>query len=324
MSKQHIIIGAVIAATVVGAGAFFLYLQFFSDQGTYTPSTREEADPRLSYFIMSAEIISEPNQTVGDAYVTLNGQDSKLILESNEQTGETYDLITVSPNQNFAAVQGYAAGEPFVTVYEVRTDILQERITGTLNGWTTDGKLRVTMCDIPDIEGCIENTSENSKIPWVMTEITTEDDSLLGDAPLLPSSDFITNINRIPSLTTLAQLIKAGGRFIDGTGPFTILAPTNDALANITATSSSVSELLKTENRDQLRAFLRSHVIVDNLTADQLVNQSPLTSAENQSLNVTTNASSTVIINDSAQILIPDLESSNGTIHLIDTALLVD
>jgi uncharacterized surface protein with fasciclin (FAS1) repeats len=99
-------------------------------------------------------------------------------------------------------------------------------------------------------------------------------------------------------------------------GPFTVFAPTDEAFAALPA--GTVESLLLPENQDQLIAILTYHVVPGALLSGQVLAASQLTTVQGQNLLVD---AANVRINDS-NIVTPDIEASNGVIHVIDAVLL--
>lgn len=331
MPSKKITIIIVIAVLLIAAGAAAYFLLADSGannsySGTYTP--RVPQDETTFSYIINADIQKEPDDMYGDVYITLSGTESELILESSqttsigsstEQVSEVYESVEISPNQRFAAIQGQQFGSPYVFVYQAFTGTAQEKVDGTFTGWTTDGRMQINQCTEADAE-CLERISKNSKDPWILTPIVIEDDSILGNATLSPEVDFISNIQRVGNLSVLSNLIRQGGRFIDGAGPFTIFAPTNAAFSAMDQTV--LSNLSKPENRAELQRFLRNHIIVPQYTVLELSEQTNLVNAENAPLAV--EATTPANINGDIAIEIPDIITSNGIIHIVDMVFLLE
>jgi uncharacterized surface protein with fasciclin (FAS1) repeats len=79
--------------------------------------------------------------------------------------------------------------------------------------------------------------------------------------------DIIDNAVNSADHTTLVAAVKAAGLVdtLKGTGPFTVLAPTNEAFAALPA--GTVDTLLKPENKDKLTQILECHVIAGTVTS---------------------------------------------------------
>ncbi len=127
--------------------------------------------------------------------------------------------------------------------------------------------------------------------------------------------------------TTLVAAVTAAGlaETLAGPGPFTVYAPVNDAFAALPA--GTVDNLLKPENKGQLTDVLLYHVDDRNLSAAAIPNGStyfkPLLTS--QRLCITKGADGVTIADgtgDVANVVIADIQASNGVIHVIDKVLL--
>src|SRR5882762_7647486 len=83
----------------------------------------------------------------------------------------------------------------------------------------------------------------------------------VGGAPMYPSKNIIQNAVNSKDHTTLVAAVKAAGLVdtLQGSGPFTVFAPTNTAFAKLPA--GTVESLVKPENKDKLVKILTCHVI---------------------------------------------------------------
>jgi len=118
---------------------------------------------------------------------------------------------------------------------------------------------------------------------------------------------------------TLAAAVKAAGLIetLQGTGPFTVFAPTDAAFAEI---QSEVDKLLKPENKDKLSKILTYHVVSGKMKAADLKDGHELTTVEGSKLEVTVKDGKVTIGN--AHVTTADIDASNGVIHVIDKVLL--
>jgi len=120
--------------------------------------------------------------------------------------------------------------------------------------------------------------------------------------------------------TTLAAALQAAGLVdtLKGEGPFTVFAPTDDAFAKLPA--GTLDELLKPENKQKLTDILLYHVIGGKAMAADVVKLSAVTTLLGKDVAIKQDMGS-VYAND-AKIIITDIETSNGVIHVIDSVLL--
>ena len=88
---------------------------------------------------------------------------------------------------------------------------------------------------------------------------------------MYPSKNIIQNAVNSKDHTTLVAAVKAAGLVdtLQGPGPFTVFAPTNDAFEKLPA--GTVDTLLKPENKDKLDEVLTYHVVAGRMTAKDLM-----------------------------------------------------
>src|ERR1700710_1174743 len=80
------------------------------------------------------------------------------------------------------------------------------------------------------------------------------DKPLVGGPPMLPATNTSENAVNSKDHTTLVAAVKAAGlvETLEGPGPFTVFAPTNEAFEKLP--KGTVDTLLKPENKDKLTA----------------------------------------------------------------------
>ena len=124
------------------------------------------------------------------------------------------------------------------------------------------------------------------------------------------------------SFKTLVAAVKAAGLVdtLKGEGPFTVLAPTDEAFAKLP--KGTVESLLLPENKDKIVAILTYHVIKGKAMAADVVklDGKEVKTVEGKSVKIDVDGK-TVMINN-AKVVKTDIGCSNGVIHVIDTVLL--
>jgi transforming growth factor-beta-induced protein len=118
--------------------------------------------------------------------------------------------------------------------------------------------------------------------------------------------------------TTLVAAVTAAGLVdtLKGEGPFTVFAPTDDAFAKLPA--GTVEGLLN--DIPALTDILLYHVVSGKVMAADVVALSSASTVLGKDVAIKVEGD-TVMIND-AQVIITDIEASNGVIHVIDAVLL--
>ena len=121
------------------------------------------------------------------------------------------------------------------------------------------------------------------------------------------------------SAKTLAAAVKAADLVttLEGTGPFTVFAPTDAAFAAI---QKDVDSLLKPENKAKLTSILTYHVVSGKHMAADLKDGAELTTVQGEKLKVSVKDNK-VMIGD-AHVTAADVAASNGVVHLIDKVLM--
>lgn len=155
---------------------------------------------------------------------------------------------------------------------------------------------------------------------------------MVGGAPMYPTKNIVENAVNSKDHTTLVAAVKAAGLVdtLEGAGPFTVFAPTNEAFAKLPA--GTVDTLVKPENKDKLTAILTYHVVAGRLTASDLMKMvkagggtAELKTVEGEPLTVTMKGKGLDVTDakgDVARVTIANVMQSNGVIHVINTVML--
>ena len=122
------------------------------------------------------------------------------------------------------------------------------------------------------------------------------------------------------SFKTLAAALKAADLVdtLKSKGPFTVLAPTDDAFAKLPA--GTVETLLKPENKAKLVKILTYHVIGAKAMAADGVKMTSAKTVQGSEVKITV-ADGKVKV-DGANVIKTDIECSNGVIHVIDAVIM--
>ena len=139
------------------------------------------------------------------------------------------------------------------------------------------------------------------------------------DTVLLPK-DIVDTAVADGRFKTLTAALNAAGLVdtLKGKGPFTVFAPTDDAFAKLP--KGTLETLLKPESKKALTDILTYHVAAGSLLAADVVKMSLIDTVNGIPLKVKVDGSK-VFIND-AQVIITDIKTSNGIIHVIDSVIL--
>ncbi len=155
---------------------------------------------------------------------------------------------------------------------------------------------------------------------------------VVGGQEMYPSKNIIENAVNSADHTTLVAAVKAAGlvETLEGPGPFTVFAPTNEAFNKLPA--GTVDTLLKPENKEMLTKVLTYHVVAGRWSASDLKKQikagngtAELTTVEGGKLWASMQGNQIMLKDEkggTAFVTIADVFQSNGVIHVIDSVLL--
>lgn len=171
-----------------------------------------------------------------------------------------------------------------------------------------------------------------SVITLMATFALAQKDPMVGGQEMFPSKNIVENAMNSPDHTTLVAAVKAAGlvETLEGSGPFTAFAPTNEAFDKLPA--GTVDNLVKPENKDMLTKILTYHVVAGKLSAADLKRQIKEGNGE-ASLKTVSGGTLTAMMQgndivlkdekgDVAKVTIANVFQSNGVIHVIDTVLM--
>jgi len=157
------------------------------------------------------------------------------------------------------------------------------------------------------------------------SEMSGEKTVMVGGAAMFPSKNIVQNAVNSKDHTTLVAAVKAAGLVdtLEGKGPFTVFAPTNAAFGKLPA--GTVDTLVKPENKATLTKILTYHVVPGKLEASDLTDGKKLKTAEGEVLTVKRSGDTVMIVDakgGSSTVTIPNVNQSNGVIHVVDTVLM--
>ena len=134
-----------------------------------------------------------------------------------------------------------------------------------------------------------------------------------------PAGDIVVVATDAGVFGTLLKAATAAGlvETLQGEGPFTVFAPTDEAFAALPA--GTLDALLA--DPEALKKVLLYHVVEGKVTSDQIVGMTTATSVEGSPIAISVK-DGTVYLNDSAKVVTADVMASNGVIHIIDAVLL--
>jgi uncharacterized surface protein with fasciclin (FAS1) repeats len=155
---------------------------------------------------------------------------------------------------------------------------------------------------------------------------------MVGGAEMFPAKNIIQNAVNSKDHTTLVAAVKAAGLVdtLQGDGPFTVFAPTNEAFAALPA--GTVDGLLKPEAKATLTKVLTCHVVGAKAMSDAVMKMvkddggaHKVKTVGGCELTLKLDGNKVTVTDETggvANVTIADVEQSNGVIHVIDKVLL--
>ncbi|REJ65406.1 MAG: fasciclin domain-containing protein [Planctomycetota bacterium] len=142
----------------------------------------------------------------------------------------------------------------------------------------------------------------------------------LNDQHAEAKPDIVATAVDAGSFSTLVAAVQAADLVgtLQGDGPFTVFAPTDDAFAKLP--EGTVETLLKPENKSKLVAILTYHVVPGKVTAADVVKLDKATTV--QGSDVTISVADGGVKIDNANVVQADIECGNGVIHVIDSVII--
>ena len=164
-----------------------------------------------------------------------------------------------------------------------------------------------------------------AKDKMMKSEMSGDKTVMVGGAPMYPSKNIIQNAVNSRDHTTLVAAVKAAGlvKTLEGKGPFTVFAPTNEAFNKLPP--GTVDNLVKPENKATLTKILTYHVVPGKLAASDLTDGKKMKTAEGEELTVKKMDGKVWIVDakgGTSMVTISNVNQSNGVIHVVDTVLM--
>ncbi len=167
----------------------------------------------------------------------------------------------------------------------------------------------------------------------IATAAMMSDTVMVGGAAMYPTKNIVQNAVNSKDNTTLVAAVKAAGLVtaLEGKGPFTVFAPTNEAFDMLP--KGTVPTLLKPANKKMLASILLYHVVPGDFTFDTLAadiqghgGMVKLKTLNGAFLTFKMNGPHNIEVTDAkggtADIIIYDVKQSNGEIQVINRVLM--
>lgn len=323
MKRNSLFVGLLVAVSMVLAACAPAATPTPAPEPTAMPEPTATPEPELADIVDTA---------VADGRFT-------TLVAAVEAAGLVETLKGEGPFTLFAPTDDAFAALPEGTVESLLLPENKQQLTDILLYHVVSGK--VMAADVTGLESAATVLGKDIAIKVdmgnvyineakvIITDIETSNGVIhVIDAVLLPPSDEAAESNTIVDVavadgrfTTLVAAVQAAGlvETLSGEGPFTVFAPTDEAFAALPA--GTVESLLLPENKQQLTDILTYHVVSGKVMAADVVNLTSAPTVLGKDITITVKDGK-VFLNDTVQVIITDVEASNGVIHVIDAVLL--
>lgn len=167
-------------------------------------------------------------------------------------------------------------------------------------------------CDPNTAEAPLETAPEVGEAPTAPVEPTMPD-----SAPTAGTETIAAVAANTTSLSTFNSALEAAGltEALNEPGPYTVFAPSDEAFASLPP--ETLQQLLSPEGQEQLAGLLAYHVVPEELPASQL-QSADIDTLAGAPLTVQVDQGAQSVLVNNALVTQPDLEASNGIIHVVD------
>jgi len=324
MKRNFLFLGLLVAVSMIFAACAPAATPTPEPEPTAMPAPTATAAPELADIVDTA---------VADGRFT-------TLAAALEAAGLVETLKGEGPFTVFAPTDDAFAALPAGTLDELLKPENKQQLTDILTYHVVSGKVMAA-----DVSGLTSATTVLGKdvaikvdmgnvyindAKVIITDIETSNGVIhVIDAVILPPSDeAAAESNTIVDVavadgrfTTLVAAVEAAGlvETLSGEGPFTVFAPTDDAFGALPA--GTLDSLLLPENKQQLTDILTYHVVSGKVMAADVVTLTSAPTVLGKDITITVKDGK-VYLNDTVQVIITDVEASNGVIHVIDAVLL--
>jgi uncharacterized surface protein with fasciclin (FAS1) repeats len=190
-----------------------------------------------------------------------------------------------------------------------------------------DGKVAIEGGFAKNIANVVQADVEASNgVVHIIDQVLLPKMSIDTSALLAAPKNIVELAESVKDLSTLVTAVQAAGLVstLEGKGPFTVFAPTNEAFAALP--KQVLADLLKPENKAKLVKVLTYHVVAAKVESKDISNGQVVKTVEGNTVTAHLKDGKVMIqggsIKNIATVVQADVEASNGVVHVIDTVLL--
>jgi len=156
------------------------------------------------------------------------------------------------------------------------------------------------------------------RYPMLAAAIASLTIAPVGIQAQMATKDIVTTAVEAGSFTTLAAALEAAGlvEVLQGDGPFTVFAPSDEAFAKLPA--GTVEALLA--DKEALTRVLTYHVVAGQVASSAVVGLTEVETVAGIKAPIEVRSGEVYVAG--AKVVAVDVPASNGVIHVIDTVML--
>lgn len=153
-------------------------------------------------------------------------------------------------------------------------------------------------------------------------ENTEEIDNMFDNVANTESHSLIDLAKQSPNLSTFVQLMETAGLTDDlkADGSYTLFAPTNEAFSKVS--QEDLENLLLPQNKAKLSEILMVHILPNEVGSTSFNETQRISLDKDRYIPVTTQLGGKQIAVGGANIIVSDVEASNGVIHVVDNVII--
>jgi transforming growth factor-beta-induced protein len=230
---------------------------------------------------------------------------------------DVYDVETVTAVLKYHVLSGAvesSALAPSQSVPTLQGEAL--RITKTQAGVTVNGKAKVLLADVKAFNGIIHVVDTVLVPPSILASAKKAAPAPAPAVQAPPKKSILDVAMETPALSTLVSVVSSPAyaavlTALSGAGPFTVFTPTNEAFADAGIDVNDVAAVT---------AVLKYHVLAGAVPSSALARQQAVPTLQGEDVYVTKTQQGVFV--NGEKVIVADVMTSNGVVHVIDTVLM--
>ncbi len=281
-------------------------------------STADELDNTDLIGILSGPgpftVFAPSNAAFSQLFNSLDGYDSLDDFDTDAEKELLASILTYHVVAGVAAQSGDLSDGANVTT--VQGESLTTSISGGVSVVDATGTpANVTTADVVASNGVV-HIIDKVLLPQAVLDALEE---AAAEQNIVELANATADLSALVNALIEADLVST----LEGDGPFTVFAPTNDAFATFLSVNGYTS--LDDIPNEVLVQVLLNHVVAGELAAADLstgyISSSSTAGPDDANLSLFINTEGGVRVNGVSSVSTPDVEASNGIVHIVDAVI---